>query len=77
MGWTYHLGISCDGRAPTMGISVISGGIPQLGGMVQLGYHCHHACAICHMLDYISAWGIRGQDVGGSGAWGPLGAVKK
>jgi hypothetical protein len=54
----------------------VSGSIPQLGSMVQLGCHCHLACVICHMLDCIWAWGICGQDVGDSWAWGPLGVIK-
>jgi hypothetical protein len=44
LGWACHLGICCDGCTLVVGISVGSGGIPQLGGMVQLGCHCHH----CH-----------------------------
>jgi hypothetical protein len=76
LGWTCHLGICCNGCAPTMGIGVVSAGISQLGGTIQLGCHCHHVCVIWHMPNCIWAFGIHGQDVGGSGAWGPLGIVE-
>ncbi len=67
LGWTCHSGICCDGCAPPMGSGVGSGGIPQLGGMVQLGCHFHHpTCVICHMPNCIWGWGTHGQDVSGN-----------
>jgi hypothetical protein len=59
-----------------MGIGFVSGSIPQPRGMVQLGYLCHPAYVIYHMPNCIWAWGLRGQDVGGSWAWGPPGVIE-